>query len=207
MTIHTAQVGVLGTNCYIVETEKKNAIIIDPGSQGKELANWMDNKGLTPKKIILTHAHHDHIGGISELLESYPELPIYMGPEQESTIKLAVDRMGDKKSADIVISDAKPIKDGDEISQDEITFKVKQTPGHTSGGVIFISGEHLFSGDTVFREEIGRCDLPTGNYQTMLNSLKEIAQLPGDYKIYPGHGPASTLEHERKYNPYMRNLV
>ena len=207
MTIHAAQVGMLATNCYVVETEEKNAIIIDPGSNGREIGEWIKGMGLIPKMILLTHAHHDHIGGVAGLLEIFPDLPIYMGPEDESVISLSADRMGIRDSSDIVSSKAQIVEDGQEIKIDEIIFKVMYTPGHTSGGAIYILGAHIFCGDTVFREEIGRCDLPTGDYSVMLETLAKIAALPDDYNMYPGHGETTTLEHERKNNPYMRDLV
>ena len=100
--------------------------------------------------------------------------------------------------------DAKSFKDGDKILVDELEFKVIHTPGHTSGSVCFVIGDCMFSGDTLFARSIGRTDMPDGNTTLMMKSLGKLAELKDNFTIYPGHMSVTTLENEKKYNPYMR---
>ena len=95
------------------------------------------------------------------------------------------------------------VKDGDVITVGSISFSVLETPGHTQGSICFLADKNIFSGDTLFLGSCGRTDLPTGDYQTILASLQKLKNLAGDYVVYPGHGPATTLEYERKINPFM----
>ena len=102
------------------------------------------------------------------------------------------------------IIEATTIEDGDTIVQDELTFKVIHTPGHTKGGVCYLCGGSIFTGDTLFYGDVGRTDFPGGNYNEIINSVKRLAVLDGDYKVFPGHGMASSLERERNFNSYIK---
>ena len=105
----------------------------------------------------------------------------------------------------IIVHPDELVNEGDVVKVGDMEFKVMLTPGHTQGSICFISGDTIFSGDTLFQGSCGRTDLPTGNWNDIRLSLKRLAALPGDYKVYSGHGPATTMEYERKNNPYMRS--
>lgn len=205
MKLYVKPVGVLATNCYIVTSGQNHAAVIDPGAQGNRLIEFLDEKGITPQVILLTHGHHDHIGAVNELAQRYgcramigeQDLPMLT----DVNLSLAGLRYADADS--FRISGAQPLREGDTIQVDELSFRVIETPGHTRGGVCYLCGELLLSGDTLFKDDCGRCDLPGGDYPTMLRSLKKLAALPGDYHVLPGHGPDSSLNYERKNNPYI----
>ncbi|MEG0614688.1 MAG: MBL fold metallo-hydrolase, partial [Oscillospiraceae bacterium] len=204
MKIYTLTLGALGTNCYIVANAENNAVIIDPASDFQEIYGSIENKNLTPQKILLTHGHFDHIMAAAELADEY-KIPVYI---HENDVKLLSDTdLNLFDSFDSIedfreISAAKVLYDGDEIVQDELTFKVLHTAGHTGGSVCFICENALFSGDTLFAGSVGRTDMVGGNYENLKKSLKKIDDLTDNYKIYPGHGGATTLENERKNNIY-----
>lgn len=206
MNVTIIPVGMLGTNCYILQSEKKNCIIFDPGAQPDKIIGIIEKAGLTPRYILLTHGHHDHIGGVNKLCERFPGIEVRIGTHDYEMItdtdkSLAILRS--QRPEDYLIPQAKALADGDELTLDELTLKVVHTPGHTQGGVCYLCSNLMFSGDTLFQRECGRCDLYGGNYEQMLRSLKRLAELPGDYTVYPGHGESTVLSEERKRNPYM----
>ena len=207
MKVHTLPVGAIQTNCYVVETSEKNVAIIDPGDQPEIIAEKIEELALTPKIILLTHGHFDHIGGVKKLLDKYPALRVYIGEDELDIVnwsKSYLAQMGHAGSAQAVEEHAVLLADGETVSLDELTFTTMQTPGHTKGSVMYLVEDAIFSGDTVFREEIGRCDLFTGSYETMLHTLGKIYNIAGDYRMFPGHEEPTTLEHERQHNPYMK---
>lgn len=206
MNITIVPVGMLGTNCYIVESQVKNCIIIDPGAQADKIANIVDKAGLTPTMILLTHGHHDHIGGVNKLRKRYDGIPVHIGENDhdllEDTSK-SLASLRNENADEFIVRQAGTLKGGQELTLDELTIRVVATPGHTKGGVTYLCGNAMFSGDTLFAGDVGRTDLYGGNYDTLKASLKTLAMLEGNYQVYPGHGPATTLEHERKTNPYI----
>lgn len=206
MNVTIIPVGMLGTNCYLLASKQKNCVVIDPGAQPEKIAGHLEQEKLTPKMILLTHGHHDHIGGVNKLLELFPGLSVYIGRED-----LAMLRDTEKNRAayrydelsEYIIQHGEAIDEGWEQELDELKLRAIQTPGHTRGGMIYLCNDAMFSGDTLFYHNCGRCDLYGGDYSMMLQSLKRLANLEGDYIVYPGHGETSTLEEERKYNRYM----
>jgi len=110
------------------------------------------------------------------------------------------------KMMDKLFSADRLVEDGDEVVMDEITFQVLLTPGHTAGGVCYLCGNQLFSGDTLFAGNVGRCDLYSGDFNAMLHSVDRLAALPGDYEVRPGHGDSTTMEQERRQNEYIGML-
>lgn len=205
MKIYTMVLCELFTNCYIVSGDAKKCAVVDPASDTQAIMDYLTKEGLTLKYILVTHPHHDHIGAVKEL-------------QERCGAKVAISRIDNK-----IIEDPTPLygkkymwkvegklfkadillEDGDEITMDELTFKALVTPGHTAGGVCYLCGGVIFSGDTLFYEEVGRCDLYSGSLPAMLDSVDRLAALPGDYKVYPGHGESTTLEHERRHNQYI----
>ena len=195
MQITMFQLGQLGANCYIVADEQaKSCAVVDPGGQGKELAQWLQQQGLTPKFVFLTHGHFDHVGGVKQLVEACPGLPVYLHPNDT---KLTPDLCQGLWWSDFY-------EDGDTLQMDGIAFRVYHTPGHTPGSVCLKIENHLFSGDTLFAGSCGRTDLPGGNWATILKSLKRLAGIEANLWVYPGHGESTNLTAEKQYNPYMR---
>ncbi len=198
MKLHHLAVGYLGTNCYILETNQKNALIIDPGDEAGRIQALLEENALTPKYILLTHGHGDHTGGIEELKRAYPDVKVYVSRNELEL--LAQPRYAFAQKA---VGSDHLLDDGDEVDMDDVHIQVIATPGHSKGSVCFLAEDMLFSGDTLFAGDCGRCDLFGGDFGQMKASLKRLAALPGDYTVYPGHGPSSRLSYEREHNPYI----
>ena len=194
------------TNCYFLyQEDSKDCIVIDPADQGHQIFNALTGHGFTIRAILLTHGHFDHIWGANALKE-LADVKIYAYAEEKALLnseKLNVSKGAGRPytvEADVYL------QDGEEISIAGMTCKCIATPGHTAGSCsyYFESAGLLVSGDTLFRESVGRTDLPTGNMRTLVNSIKEkLFVLPEDTKVYPGHGDSTTIAFEKKYNPFI----
>lgn len=205
MKIYRLPVGDMRANCYIIETENKNAAAVDTGSDFAKIKSVLDEHGLTLRKILLTHGHYDHIGAVQEAAGVYgAEVFIHEedAPMLTSRTKSLADAIGYGEFNEVSVF--KTVKDGDIITLDELSFEVLHTPGHTRGGVCYKCGNALFTGDTLFKLSMGRTDFPGGNMGEMFNSLQRLAALEGDYDVYPGHNETSTLSFERKNNAYLK---
>lgn len=204
MKITCIPAGILLANCYVIETENKNAVIIDAGGDFEKIKRFLTENELNLKKILLTHGHFDHIGAVQQLSEYY-KAEVFI---HESDAVMLTDSTA--SLADSIGSLYKPvekfttIKDGDVIKQDELSFEVIHTPGHTLGGVCYKCENSLFTGDTLFKLSMGRTDFPNGSASQLLNSLKRLADLDGDFDVYPGHNETTTLDFERKNNSYLK---
>lgn len=194
--------GDLDNNCYLLldETTNKSALI-DCTVADDRMRELIGDTDL--QYILLTHGHFDHIGGVRDIKKEYgckvvissvdapmlssgkASLAAFCGAEQNDT------------KPDITV------QDGDDIELGTLKIKVLSTPGHTSGSVCYVVGDALFSGDTLFYCSCGRTDFPTGSSDDMIKSLKKLASLDGNYKVYTGHNQLSNLDFERKNNPYM----
>ncbi len=192
----------LSNNCYLIVDEATNqSALVDCSYWNGKMEALIGDTDL--KYILLTHGHYDHIGAVKQVKERYGA-KVVISKEDEpmlssGKLSLAVFTRGETAytSADITVHD------GDELQLGEITIKVMATPGHTKGGLCYLAEDCLFTGDTLFCCSCGRTDFPGGSGEEMLQSLRRIKALDGDYKIYPGHEDISTLEFERKNNPYM----
>ena len=204
MKLMQLTVGVVGTNCYIVYDEKtREAAVIDPGDNAKSILHAVSEEKLTVKYVLLTHAHFDHILAVHDVLEATGAQ--FVCPEADTGL-LCRDNMGQFRSlARNYVQDTPDIlaKEGTEITFGGMTAVYMSTPGHTPGSSVIRIGDCLFTGDTLFRHECGRCDLEGGDFSAMLRSLKRLSELEGDYKVFPGHEGISTLSEERAANPYM----
>lgn len=204
MEINVMRLGAIGTNCYIFRADgSKTCGVVDPGDHGDKVAAWLKEKGLEPEAVLLTHGHFDHILGIPDLRESWPELPVYCHPAdlgEGDTVAV----FGETFPSVASFGNIRTYKEGGTLTVAGVDIKVLETPGHTPGSVTLEAGDVLFTGDTLFNESAGRTDLPGGDGGQLMASLKRLGELADDYTVCPGHEGQSTLEHERNYNPFLR---
>lgn len=209
MKVEILQAGQLGTNCYFLKNEEsKEMLVVDPGGDGKWLADRIKEEGYTCKGILLTHGHFDHVDGVNDLVDGLGSIKVYALDEEEETLKnpkinMSSDfvRSGKEYYADEFLSD------GAVVSLAGLEFKVIATPGHTAGGCCFYfeSDNVLISGDTLFNGSVGRSDFPGGNMDTLTKSIKEkLYVLPDETKVFPGHMSPTTIGKEKTSNMFVR---
>ena len=206
MIIKKLEVGPIMANCFILGCEStKEAVVIDPGDDSDRILMELAKSELNVKYLINTHGHFDHVGANKRMKEvTGAKLAIH--PEDEPMFKElshSASMFGltaqNSPPADILL------KHGDEISFGEINLKVIHTPGHSKGGICLYTKGHLFSGDTLFAGSIGRTDLPGGDYDTLISSIRNnLLSLDDKTIVYTGHGPETTLGDERRSNPFLR---
>ncbi len=207
MKVIKLEVGHIGTNCYIVFCEEtKEAAVIDPGGNEGEILGIIAREKLKVPYIINTHGHADHIEANSKIKNATGAAILI----HQNDAQMLVDARGNLSAffGNGVVTDPadRILSDGDTIDiGSSIHFKVLHTPGHTPGGISLLSGNVLFSGDTLFAESVGRTDFPGGSYQQLLKSIKEkLMVLDDDVQVLPGHGPGTTIGWERKMNPFIQ---
>ncbi len=197
--------GLLENNVYLVADDGGEAAIIDPGLDSEQILDWVRQKGLTLRWILITHGHFDHVfraaffagqtGAAAAIGEGDADLLLHMkdaaalwGFQADDPLERA-DRM---------------LKDGDEIRVGALTLRVIATPGHSPGGICFTLDGFVFVGDTIFAGAVGRTDIPGGSWEQLLSSIRDgILPLPDETVLYPGHGPATTVGQERATNPFV----
>ncbi len=193
-------VGQLRTNCYLVfDKETKEAVIIDPGDDAQFIIRRIRDLGLKPQFILVTHGHFDHILAVLELKLTL-EMPFLAHKKDEFLIKRG-GRTADffiKGETNLTPKVDKYIKEGDKIAFGKEKLEVRETPGHSPGGVVFLSKGVCFSGDTLFKQAIGRTDYSYGSTPDIIKSLKVLFNLPEETIVYPGHGPRTTIKEEVK---------
>ena len=192
MEIDTLTLGLYQTNCYIVTAVPGQCVVIDPGYEPETIDSFLLRRGLRPEAILLTHGHFDHVGGVMALVKKYG-CPVYLSPED---LKLP-------PYLTLPVGATQDVAEGMTLFLAGTAFQVLAVPGHTDGSVCYRAENALFCGDTLFRGACGRTDLPGGNAAKMLASMKRLRELDFDGAFYPGHGPAGTLEQERRENPYL----
>ena len=192
MKISTLVLGDYQVNCYLVSDDKGKAVVIDPGYEAERILRTVKEKELDVQCIFLTHGHFDHIGAVKTLAQTL-SCPVYLNPK-EVTLPPYLTRG--------LLHYTDEYGQGEEISVGDLTFRVLETPGHTNGSVCLLCESCLFTGDTLFAGSCGRTDLG-GSMLDMLASLKTLAALEGNLRVYPGHGPETDLDYERKTNPYI----
>ena len=214
MQIKQFVVGDVATNCYLVYDEKTlEGDIVDPGDNADRLIREIESARIKLKYILLTHAHFDHILAVGAIKRATGAQVVVSRKDEylfDASASLSPfgaygrDLMNrfDFPGADIWMTEELALEFGG------MKLKFHSTPGHTPGShVIQLDDSILFTGDTLFCQSCGRTDLPGGSWPVMLQSLKKLYNLPGDYQVLPGHEGLSTLERERKTNPYMRQAV
>lgn len=192
--IEKITVGLYQTNVYLFWQEgEKTCCIVDPGYEPETILERVRELGLTVEAILLTHSHFDHVGGVKTIAAD-TGCRVFLCPEELTMPpQLTAGRL--------YYTDT--YQDGDKLTLAGTGFTVLRTPGHTPGSVCLLAEDVMFSGDTLFAGSCGRTDLPGGNASRMKASLARIAALEGDYRVLPGHGGVTTLEHERQNNPYL----
>lgn len=195
----------IGENTYFIQdTDTKECAVIDPGCLTTEIANLIAaSSGI--KFVILTHAHWDHIAALNEYLTAYPEVKIVANFDEQELLTdselnhtSAYSGVGFEKDADIYVAD------GEELELGSSSLKFITTPGHTKGGMCIYADHKLFSGDILFQRSVGRTDLYGGNWKALKESIqKKLFKLDGSTLVLPGHGPSTTIEFEKRENPFV----
>lgn len=196
MKIKHLCVGPIGTNCYLLCHEQVCAVI-DPGGDADRVSAAMAETGCAPQAILLTHGHYDHTGAVAALRKLWPEVPVYLNHR-------------DAYDSDPYLSQLFPpvpgaidYDEGDNLDLGGLTVSVLATPGHSEGSVTLRCGDALFCGDTLFAGSCGRTDFPGGSMDKILASLRRLGKLEGNLAVYPGHMESTTLDRERRTNPFL----
>lgn len=206
ITIPTAPIE---ENCYLCyDAEKKEALVIDPGNEAERILDAIREQELKVQAILLTHGHWDHIGAVEAVRKALgvkvfihaDDAAMLTDKRQNLFAFMETHHQFAGIAADVLLHE------GDKINCGSFEFQVIHTPGHTPGGACYYAPAAgvLFSGDSLFAEEIGRCDFPGSSLSALISSLKQkVITLPEDTKVYPGHGPATDVGWERAHNPYV----
>ena len=203
MVFQQIQVGPIGTNCYLLGDETAGVCFVaDPGDEAERVLQLVRASGLALQGILLTHGHWDHTGGVAGILEKYPDIPVYIHKDD-----LCTPGGSSRHQYAGAGENQRTYGEGDTLALGNSTVRVLHTPGHSKGSVVLLWGNVMVAGDTLFAGSCGRTDLFGGSMEEMFASLKRLGELPGNYRVYPGHGPATTLETERRTNPYMRHAM
>lgn len=200
MKIEKLVVGQLQTNCYLAWDEKtKETMIIDPADDGDFIIRRIQDLELKPKLIMATHGHVDHVLAVTELKLAF-KIPFWMHEADLFLIKKvqSAARYWFRVEADPPPKVDKFIKEGDEIKFGQEKLKVMETPGHSPGGVSLLKRGVIFDGDTLFKQGIGRYDFSYASKKDLFNSIEKLFKLPGETIVYPGHGPETSIEEEKK---------
>ena len=204
-SVKSFEVGPVAANCYILKDNDSNeGMVIDPGGNPDKILTAIKEMGVEVKLIALTHGHFDHIGGLDKVKNAL-NVPVAiheadgeMLTDAKKNLSAFVGAPGEMEKADVLL------KDGDNISFGGCSLKVIHTPGHTPGGVCFYGGGALFSGDTLFAGSVGRTDFPGSSTEDILDSIRNrLAKVSDATKVFPGHGPVSTMGIERETNPFF----
>lgn len=193
------------TNCYFLTDEDTGeTIVADPADECEKIISKLNERNLKLKFILLTHAHFDHMLALEELRGKTAAPLMIHKNDAPALLDPKLSLMSRFAGIDTPCKDAEiKLGDNDIIKLGNNEIRVMHTPGHTPGSICLVFDRTIISGDTIFRENIGRHDFPGGNYAQLEESLKKLSSLEGDYKIYSGHGASTTLAHEREFNPYL----
>lgn len=206
MKIWYRDLGVFGTNCYIVACpETKTAMVVDPGYPDPWIQRTVTQEGLKVEAIVLTHGHLDHIGGVG-WVKAWSGAPVYIHEGDARYLTNPSLNGSAYWGGDPIVAPPadRLLKGGETIPIGNLSLQVIHTPGHTPGGICLYTPGHLIAGDTLFAGSVGRTDLPGGSHATLIRSIKErLFCLPDDTVVYCGHGPTTTIGDEKVYNPFV----
>lgn len=199
MLVKKTVLGVYQENAYIlIDDTTRDALIIDPGDEGESLVRYLESLKINLKAILLTHGHVDHVGAVDAVREAF-SVPVYISEIDMKFIEQRKMAFGKMRRADFFL------KEGDEFIFAGKKVEIIETPGHSRGSLSYYVDGLLFSGDVLFQNSVGRTDLPGGNMEELLYSIKEkLMKLPGETRVFPGHGPETTLAMEKAFNGYLR---
>lgn len=207
MNIETIEVGEFQVNCFVVwDSATLQALVIDPGGNAESILSFLRKKRLSVAACLLTHGHFDHIGALKDVNQAFPS-PIAIHPADLAWAFTEANQFPPfyppvtKPAAEI-----RALKDGQIWTDGGLSYAVIETPGHSPGSVCFHfkADAALFSGDTLFAGSVGRTDLPGGHSRSLTVSLKKLARLPDDTRVFPGHGPATDIAQEKETNYFMQ---
>jgi len=210
MKIDTFVLGEYETNCYILRKTdiSKDCLIVDIGLEPGRLIEFLRHKKLNPVAVILTHGHIDHIAGVAALRDEFPHTKVYihrldakMLMEAKNNLSAMMGQLFTTEPADLVVEE-KSI-----IDEAGVKLEVIHTPGHTQGGICLYSKDDgvVFTDDALFADSVGRTDFPGGSMEKLVNSIaQKLMVLPDDTIVYPGHGPATTITHEKEHNQFLQ---
>ncbi len=219
MKIDCLIIGAYETNCYILHNEQAgDCVIIDAGLDAHRLISFLQQQKLNPVAVVLTHGHIDHIAAVPALREQFPAMKVYIHKLDAALLAEPLANLSAMTGEDFNTENADCLlNDKDTIEPAGIKLKVLHTPGHTPGGIslylqqppcLAVARQQrgvVFTGDALFEDSVGRTDFPGGNMEQLLDGIKEkLLTLPADTKVYPGHGPATTIAREKAHNQYLQ---
>lgn len=209
MKIDRLILGAFETNCYVVRDSDSatECLIIDAGLQADRLIDFLGRHKLNPVAVILTHGHADHIAGVALLRQSFPRIKVHIHKLDAQMLTQPEHNLSAFAGEPITTGPADSLlQDGDIIEQAGVKLQVLHTPGHTPGGICLYSKDEeiVFTNDTLFAESVGRTDFPGGSTSRLIKSIRgKLLTLPEQTKVYPGHGPVTTIAHEKAGNPFL----
>ena len=207
LAVDQLSLGQIGTNCYLVRADRgaREAVVIDPGDEAAEIERALGAHGATCVAILLTHSHYDHFGALAELAAS-TGAPVWL-PEGERDVFRRPDDFFPGLSIRAYTGEATLLSGGETVDAAGISFQVRQVPGHSPGHLSYYADGALFSGDVLFSGSVGRTDLPFGDWETLLESIRSLTEAyPPETIVLSGHGPATTLGDELARNPFLAEL-
>jgi glyoxylase-like metal-dependent hydrolase (beta-lactamase superfamily II) len=196
------------TNCYVVSSGEGGCWLVDAGFEPGEMLDFVAEKKLQLRQVVLTHAHLDHIAGLSEVRDRYPQVPIVVHEAERAFLVEPALNLSIMLGEPVIAPQATgTLAHGQVLQLDDLSFEVRHTPGHSPGGICLYNAEHAtaITGDTLFAGSVGRHDFPTADGWALMKSIREqLLTLPDETKVLPGHGPATTIGRERRSNPFLR---
>ena len=207
LAVDRYELGPIGTNCYVVRAseEATEAVVIDPGGDAAELERQLSRSGAVCAAILITHGHWDHLGGVADLAEA-TGAPVHMSAVE----RVALERINDFAPAELTLRPYAPdvlLEGGETLELAGISFQTLSVPGHSPAHLAYYADGCLFSGDVLFAGSVGRTDLPFGDWDTLVESIRMLAdRFPPETVVYSGHGPETTLGAELARNPFLAEL-
>jgi len=205
MIVHRFEVGAFAMNCYLAICEEtRSAALIDPGDEADRIILEVARTGANVEKILVTHAHLDHVREARQVKEHYG-VPLLMHEADLFLLQnLSAQAQAFGLGAALPPEVDEYVTEGDRVTVGKIAFEVLHTPGHSPGSVTYVTAGHAFVGDVLFAGSIGRTDLPGGSYEELLQTIRmKLLPLGDETVIYPGHGPKTTIGQERRTNPFL----